>query len=371
MGYHKTLFRKVRQKVASLFLGCIVLCTCTLRVHAQTGNYVPSGAEVVNSGTISLSTPGGQTWTTARGATPGYYVGLGTGTYIGASDASHINGYVKHRANVANQAFSFPVGSGTDYRSLSVSGTRDANSVIATAWIQGDPSTTADPTDTPTSHPVSSKGTGITSVSTIGQWDWLVESGSNSGMTVTVSIPDLSTFGAASDLRLVGWDGTAWVNLSANQGASNNTENSTLSGTMISGITALGIGLAGAVAGGSITCAKTQLIPAPVTGVASQVTLLVTINLTAEGTFSPISVSGSGMSLANGISSVIAVGMGTGSKTFSIPLNYNGSALSSVNFTIGSAGSCTADLTQASKQMVANVWTMNNCIAVVPGTISK
>lgn len=107
----------------------------------------------------------------------------------------------------------------------------------------GNPDGNLDPT-TPNAgaHPVTSVGTGIQSVSTAGQWDWQDISNNANGLTVTVSIPNLSAFGLASELRLVGWNGTQWVNLSASIGASGNTENSTLAGTMINGITAIGVG---------------------------------------------------------------------------------------------------------------------------------
>jgi hypothetical protein len=211
---------------------------------SQTGNHVFTGAEAGNFGIISLSTPGGQTWSTYRGAIPGYFSAIGAASYTGASDAANINGYVKHYATNANQPFSFPVGSGTDYRNLSVSGNRSATSVIATAWIAGNPSVASDPTNPNIgAHPITAVEDQIKLVSSVGQWDWQDLRTSSAGVTVTVSIPDLSNFGPASNLRLVGWDGSQWVNLSGTRFASGNTQNSTLQGTMINGITALGVGL--------------------------------------------------------------------------------------------------------------------------------
>src|SRR5690606_30628921 len=84
-----------------------------------------------------------------------------------------------------------------------------------------------------------------TSVSPAGFWDWIVESGSFTG-EVTVSLPDLGGAAAvASDLRLVGWDGTQWVALGT-AGASGTAAGSALSGTLQAGITAIGIGSVGA-----------------------------------------------------------------------------------------------------------------------------
>lgn len=207
------------------------------------GNYVFSGSELTNFSTVNLAIPGDQTWSTDRTATPGYFSAVGTAVYTNPSDIkANVNGYVKHYATAADQGFSFPVGTGSDYRNITVSGLRPATSVIATAWILGDPTNTSDPTaPNAGTHAVTALGSGITAVSTVGQWDWQDVSENAAGVTVTVSIPDLSSFGAASDLRLVGWNGTQWVTLGTS-GASANTENSTLSGTMIAGISAIGVG---------------------------------------------------------------------------------------------------------------------------------
>jgi hypothetical protein len=210
---------------------------------AQSGNHVFGGGEAANFGVIDLTTPGTQTWSTNRSATPGYFSAVGIASYTSPGDAAHINGYVKQYATVANQGFSYPIGSGTDYRNLSISGTRSVTSVIASAWIPGDPGNGADST-APNSgaHITTALGTGISAVSPVGQWDWQDISDDAAGLTATVSIPDMSTFAPAANLRLVGWNGTQWINLSAAATASGNTENSTLSGTLQNGITALAVG---------------------------------------------------------------------------------------------------------------------------------
>ena len=245
---------------AFLILLCVWLLS-TATTIAQ-GNYVPAGGEAVNFGTISLSTS--TNWSTARTATPGYFATSGTATYTGADDTHNINGYVKHYVKAANQGFIFPVGTGTDLRTLTTSGTIPNGAVYGAAWILGNPGTTTDPTDNAT-HSLTSLGTGVNTVSSVGQWDWVEVTGSSVGITVTVSIPDLSSFGPASQLRLVGWDGSKWVNLSGSTGASANTENSTLSGTMVSGIKALGIGLgcsAGTAAPTLSASTKSNVCPA-------------------------------------------------------------------------------------------------------------
>jgi hypothetical protein len=236
------------------------LLLSVFQTYAQTGNHVFSGAEAGNFGIVDLATPGGQSWSTDRAALPGYFSAIGTASYTSPSDSkANVDGYVKHYATAANQPFSYPVGTGADYRELAISGTIPATSEIGVAWIVGDPSLNQDPTSQGApagAHPIASVGTGIQSVSPVGQWDWQDLSNNAAGTTVTVSIPDMTSFSTAPNLRLVGWNGSQWVNLSGTTGASGNAENSTLAGTMISGITAIGIGVA------APTCLAGNVAPA-------------------------------------------------------------------------------------------------------------
>lgn len=216
---------------------------------AQTGNYVSSNSEAVNSGTINLATPGGQVWSTARTATPGYFAAVGTASFTGAADASTqlIDGYVKSYATAADQAFTFPVGAGNDLRTIQVSGTRSATSIIGTAWVPGDPTSIGDVTNAGSLHNVASFGGSITQVSDAGQWDWVDISNNAAGTTITVSIPDVTSLsGVADSLRLVGWSQATsqWIALGTT-GSTSKAEGSVLIGTMQTGIEALGIGIAG------------------------------------------------------------------------------------------------------------------------------
>lgn len=237
-----------------VFLLIVIIVSQNNRLVAQTGNNVFTGAEAANFGVVNLATPGGQAWSTYRGAAPGYFSAVNTAAYSGAADAANVNGYIK---KYGNQAFTFVVGTGADLRTLSISAPATSTDAYATAWILGDPTVTTDPT-TPNAgfHPTSSFTTPIKAVSPIGQWDWQVgnagnlgtgTTGTGAGLTVTVSIPDMSAFALAADLRLIGWNGTSWIDLSGAATASGNLENSTLSGTMIAGITAIGIGSAAVV----------------------------------------------------------------------------------------------------------------------------
>ena len=236
------------------FLLIAIIVSHNNNLFAQTGNNVFTGAEAANFGIVDLATPGGQSWSTFRGAAPGYFSAVNTATYTSASDAANVNGYIK---KYGNQAFTFVVGTGADLRTLSISAPAAATDAYATAWIVGDPSTGTDPTaPNAGAHPISSFISPIQAVSNAGQWDWLVGNAGNlgtgttgmgTGLTITVSIPDMTSFALATDLRLVGWNGADWIDLSGAPTASGNVENSTLSGTMVAGITAIGIGSAAVI----------------------------------------------------------------------------------------------------------------------------
>ncbi len=163
-----------------------------------------------------------------------------TYTHSALGNTQHVNGYV---SKTGDDAFIFPVGSGSRLRTLAMSAPATITDAYCVAWIAGSPSVTGDPSDGGAFHPVNVVMAPITSVSASGQWDWIPLNGTGSGMTITVSIPDLSSSGIpASDLRLVGWNGSSWTDLSGGSTASGNTEGSTLSGTMQAGISAVGIG---------------------------------------------------------------------------------------------------------------------------------
>jgi hypothetical protein len=118
---------------------------------------------------------------------------------------------------------------------------------------------------------------------------------------------------------------------------------------------------------GTLDCTKTQIIQAPVQGVANQVTLVVTMNVTVAGNFQ-VSMSGSGMSLANGITYVNTTT--TGVQTFNIPMKYDGTTLSTLTFTVNS-NSCTADLSLTKKKVLIDVWILDNCaIKIAPPVLN-
>ncbi|MEI8058829.1 MAG: T9SS type A sorting domain-containing protein [Ferruginibacter sp.] len=230
-------------------LKIIVIIALTFFEGYAQGSHVFSGGELANYDVLDIPTFTGATWSTDRTSTPGYFSVVNTAAYTGCSDAANINGYIK---KYGNTSFIFPVGNGNDLRTLEISAPTNITDAYATAWILGDPTITTDPTTPGTGiHPVNSVKAPIVGVSAIGQWDWQVgdagnlgtgTTGTGIGIKITVSIPDLSTFAMTGSLRLVGWDGTAWIDLSGAATATGNTENSTISGTMVAGISAIAIG---------------------------------------------------------------------------------------------------------------------------------
>ena len=162
-------------------------------------------------------------------------------TYLGANaDAQHVDGYV---SKTGNTAFTFPIGSGTDLRTLAISAPATADTQISTAWFTGNPGSVTDPSDGVT-HSLTAVAAPVKAISPAGFWDWINPAGSDENISVSVSIPDVSGFALAANLRLVGWNGVEWVMLSAGPTASGVTENSTINGIIPAGvpITAFAIG---------------------------------------------------------------------------------------------------------------------------------
>jgi hypothetical protein len=231
--------KSVKGNLSSLLL--ILVFLPLFNLSAQ--NYVGSGGELYTLSSYSFATS--PTWVTDRSSIPGYFSWASGATTYSDQDASHnVNGYVK---KYGTDAFVFPIGTGTEMRNLTIAapisgGT--ATNAYATAWIAGDPTTVVDPTNSDDLHPITSFSAGIVAVSPLGQWDWQAISGTGDGLGITVSIPEILPTGAftyPANLRLVGWDGLVWKALGTT-GASGLTNYSTLSGTMIANIQAIGIG---------------------------------------------------------------------------------------------------------------------------------
>ncbi len=156
----------------------------------------------------------------------------------GLTDEQHVDGYV---SKIGNSAFTFPVGSADDSRTLEIAAPANADAHISVAY------------DTDLAEATSSVTAPINRVFTGGSWDWVPVVANANALSVTVSIPNVAGFEAtASNLRLVGWNGSQWVDLSNAATASGVAENSTLTGSVPGGtsITQIGIGsIAPAAAG--------------------------------------------------------------------------------------------------------------------------
>lgn len=235
-------------KMKTWFISLLCIFLSALHAHAQ-GNHIFSGGEFINFNIIDIATGFGNTWTTDRTSIPGYFSLSITASYTGCTDAANINGYVK---KYGNTGYIFPVGNGTDIRTLEISAPAAISEAYATAWIPGDPTLNNDPTGPNAGpHPAIAVASPIVNVSQAGQWDWQTGHGGNLGtgttgtgigLKITVSIPDMTAFATTANLRLVGWNGTQWIDLSGTATATGNTENSTLSGVMQADITAIAIG---------------------------------------------------------------------------------------------------------------------------------
>ena len=208
------------------FVFCVFL---VLPWAVKSQNYISSNSEISIFSSVDLSSSA--SWETSRLSNPGFFTWLDNAElYEGATDVFHVNGYVK---KTGNDGFVFPVGNGIDLRTLQMSAPSSISSEYAVAWISGNPTSTPDPTNNNELHSTLAFSGVITAVSPIGQWDWLAINDTGEGLIITVSIPALTGdfFTNSADVRLIGWNGTSWVNLGTT-GASGLTENSTLSGTM-------------------------------------------------------------------------------------------------------------------------------------------
>lgn len=165
------------------------------------------------------------------------YTGIVTTDASG--DGRYVDGYV---SSIGNSSFTFPVGQ-SGIQALTVTGMPSLTQ-LSVAYFGSDANNTPDPSDGFSPHPRSRMRTPIAAVSAAGFWDW-IQSGESSGrVSVSVNIPDESAFAIASDLRLVGWNGYEWINLSRNSGATSAARFGIITGEvdLSAGITAIGIG---------------------------------------------------------------------------------------------------------------------------------
>jgi len=185
---------------------------------ASFGNaYVPGGSFIsifanhtfVNNGEGFL--PG--IIETDRSGSPGYINFTSTGSWSGATDGAHINGYVR---TFSSAPFVFPIGNGSRLRMIGISGSADATA----AFVDEDPSTATGVMD-------------ITNADLEAVSDreyWIVTGGNETTITLTwdqlTNVEDLVT-GDINRLTIVGWNGSGWDIIPTSINASMLANNST------------------------------------------------------------------------------------------------------------------------------------------------
>jgi len=225
------------------FLLGIALCIHANFLLAQV-SVLSANREMVNYGTIDLSTA--TSWSTTMLPLPSKFSNYGAAGFRNAgaaftlttSTGRWVSGYVKHYCTTGNTSHFYPVGSTTARMFLSTTSEK-VGSEISVAWLNRNPGIVPDPTNSNQYHPVTSVTAPIVTVSTQGQWDWYTSVYSGT-VNVSVNLPSTLTGGIISNtnLRLVGWNGSSWVNL----GIAGSTATGTLTGAVPSSIQALGIG---------------------------------------------------------------------------------------------------------------------------------
>jgi len=134
-------------------------------------------------------------------------------TYTGASNTSHVNGFVEKMGNVA---FTFPVGDGTLLRPASIAAPSATTDVFIGKYFHSDPNPT---------YSTSSKAAVLDTVSNCEYWTINRTTGtSNVKVTLTWENPNSSClkYTSQADVYVAGWDGTTWQSF-ANGGTTGNS----------------------------------------------------------------------------------------------------------------------------------------------------
>jgi len=120
-------------------------------------------------------------------------------------------------------------------------------------------------------------------------------------------------------------------------------------------------------AAGIIQCSGLSFIAAPVSGTPSTLVVKVPVNVTTAGVFSPVTVSGSGMTMQDAYATFNASTVGI--NDFYLTLKYDGSALGTFSISVGGAGSCSANLADQTRNnpSIINIWAPENCTYKVIG----
>ncbi|WP_244940518.1 T9SS type B sorting domain-containing protein [Echinicola rosea] len=129
-------------------------------------------------------------------------------TYEGASDASHVDGYVEKRGD---EDFDYPVGDGGFFRFAGISAPSDSDVEFHTKYFFEDPDG---------SYPREQKEEGLELIDDAEYWELFLENGNdNDDVRLTLSWRDVTTpafiLGVTSDIVVAKWDEgeSLWTNL--------------------------------------------------------------------------------------------------------------------------------------------------------------
>ena len=136
-------------------------------------------------------------------------------SYTGADNADNVDGYIRKSGTAS---FIFPVGNNGHYAPFAASADGTTG-----AYFHADPNSAIVPNPAGGSYPplpagapfsTSSKGSGVTSVSSVEYWD--IDGSGSTNVTLTWNAGSgvgALTGNSLSQLTIVGWDGSQWVNI--------------------------------------------------------------------------------------------------------------------------------------------------------------
>lgn len=185
-------------KKSIFFIFCLI---GTINIYGQLGTfgntYIGQGLEmsIINAQHSFVS----NAILTKRTAPRGYLSFVGTSSYTGATNTSHVNGYVK---TYMSNAFTFPIGNGSKLRPAGVS-LASATAPIDAAYFGNNPTTDG--------YSSSAVASGVTNVSNVEYWDINGTTPARITLTWDANSGILST----SSVKIVGWNGSQWVNIPA------------------------------------------------------------------------------------------------------------------------------------------------------------
>lgn len=210
-----------------MYLTTLFVLTMMFRGFAQSaseGNInIPSGGEMaIVNGQHNFQNGGSGVLpgiiSTARTGTLGYLSFSGTASWVGAANNAHTDGYVR---TYMTTSFTFPIGNGGKFRPAGVS-TASAGNPADAAYFAASP--------TAAGYSNTAVGAGVSGVSNIEYWD--INGATPASITLTWDAS--SGVQSASNVKIVGWNGTQWVNIPATiaSGATPASGTITTSGTI-------------------------------------------------------------------------------------------------------------------------------------------